>query len=142
MAFNVLIVDDSFSMRAVIKRTIKASGFNIGKFFEAKNGIEALNILNEEWLDLVLTDYNMPEMDGLTLITEMKKTENMQDIPAVMITTEGSKQRVAEFMAKGAADYIKKPFTPEEIRQKLNRIMGETDDGEGILDDGDEELDF
>ena len=142
MAFNVLIVDDSLSMRAVIKRTIKASGFHIGNIFEAQNGIEALNILNEEWLDLVLTDYNMPEMDGLALITEMKKSENMQDIPTVMITTEGSRQRVAEFMAKGAADYIKKPFTPEEIRQKLNRIMGETDDGEEILDNGDEELDF
>ncbi len=142
MAYNVLIVDDSLPMRGIIKKTIKASGFNVSNYFEASDGNEALKILNEEWLDLVLTDYNMPEMNGLELLCEMQKNETFKSIPVVMITTEGSKQRLAEFLEKGAADYLKKPFAPEEIKQKLNHIMGEPEDGEGILENGDEELDF
>ena len=142
MAYNVLVVDDSLPMRGIVKKIIKASGFNVQQFFEASNGIEALTILNQERLDLVLTDYNMPEMDGLELLDEMQKNEIFKSIPVVMITTEGSKQRLAEFLEKGAADYLKKPFAPEEIKEKLNHIMGEPEDGEGILDNGDEELDF
>ena len=93
MAYNVLIVDDSTPMRAVIKKVIKASGFNLGHILEASNGREALELLEQEWMDLVLTDYNMPEMDGLELLDEMKKNESFMSIPVVMITTEGSKQR-------------------------------------------------
>lgn len=142
MAYNILIVDDSFPMRAVIKKIIRSSGFDVGQIYEAANGREALKVLNEEWLDLVLTDYNMPDMNGLELLEEMKKNESFRSIPVVMVTTEGSRQRVEEFMEKGAADYIRKPFTPEEIKQKLSQIMGETEDGEGNFDNSDEELDF
>jgi len=142
MAYNVLVVDDSLPMRGIIKKIIKASGFNVQQFFEASDGNEALKILNQEQLDLVLTDYNMPEMDGLELLCEMQKNETFKSIPVVMITTEGSKPRLAEFLEKGAADYLKKPFAPEEIRQKLNHIMGEPEDGERIFDNGDEDLDF
>lgn len=142
MAYNVLIVDDSPPMRAVIKKIIKASGFNVGNFFDAGNGKEALGILKEAWLDLVLTDYNMPDMNGLELICRMKTDEILKTIPVVVITTEGSQQRMKEFMEKGAADYIKKPFTPEELRNKLNLIIGETEHGEGSPDKGDETLDF
>jgi two-component system chemotaxis response regulator CheY len=142
MAYNVLIVDDSIPMRGVIKKIIKASGFNVKDFFEASNGNEALEILDEEWLDLVLTDYNMPEMDGLELLDEIKKCETSKSIPVVVITTEGSKKRLVEFLEKGAMDYIKKPFTPEEIKEKLNQIMGEPQYEERVLDNGDEELDF
>ena len=142
MAYNVLIVDDSSPMRAVIKKVVKASGFNVDQFFEASDGREAYKILNEEWLDLVLTDYNMPDMDGLELLGKMQKDENLKSIPVVMITTEGSRQRIDEFLAKGAEDYVKKPFTPEEIKQKLNLIMGETEHEEGSTDNGDETFDF
>jgi two-component system chemotaxis response regulator CheY len=144
MAYNILIVDDSTPMREVIKKVVKASGFNLGRIFEASNGREALDVLEREWLDLVLTDYNMPEMNGLELLDAMKKNESLMSIPVVMITTEGSKQRVEEFLDEGAMAYIKKPFSPEEIKQKLNRIMGETsdEDEQGSFDIGDEELDF
>ena len=142
MAYNVLVVDDSLPMRSVIKKTIKASGFKVGQIFDASNGKEALNVLKQEWLDLVLTDYNMPDMDGLELIKEMKRDDALEAIPVVMVTTEGSRQRVKEFLENGASDYIKKPFTPEEIRTKLNQIMGEAEDGEGDTDFCDEGLDF
>ena len=142
MAYKVLIVDDSLPMRSVVKKTIIASGFNVDQFFDASNGKEALNILREEWLDLVLTDYNMPDMNGLELLVEMKKDGELKAIPVVMISTDGSQKRVEEFMEKGVADYIKKPFTPEEVRNKLNRIMGEKEDGEESPDISDEGLDF
>ena len=142
MAYNVLVVDDSLPMRAVIKKTLKASGFDVGRFYDAGNGKEALAVLRQEWLDLVLTDYNMPDMNGMELIAIMKGDEVLRAIPVVVITTEGSQQRVKEFLEKGAADYIKKPFTPEEIRNKLSRIMGETGHGEGSPNSGDQALDF
>jgi two-component system chemotaxis response regulator CheY len=142
MAYNILIVDDSIPMRAVIKKVIKASGFDVGEIFEAANGKEACQVLNDAWLDLVLTDYNMPEMNGLELLETMQRDDTLKSIPVVMITTEGSRQRIEEFMAKGAADYIKKPFTPVEIKQKLSLIMGETEDGQDKLDDSDDGFDF
>jgi two-component system chemotaxis response regulator CheY len=142
MAFNILIVDDSLPMRAVIKRTIRASGFKVGEVLEASSGVEAMKMLREQWFDLVLTDYTMPEMNGMELIDAMKKEELLSTIPVVVITTEGSQQKIAEFMEKGAADFIQKPFTPELIRQKLNRIMGEPEDGEAVAGGIDENLDF
>ena len=92
MGFNVLIVDDSSSMRAVIKKTIRVSGFNVSEYWEAADGIEALNILRNEWVDLVLSDINMPHMNGVQLISEMKKDEILKSIPVVMVTTEGSEK--------------------------------------------------
>ena len=142
MAYNILIVDDSAPMRAVIKKVIRASGFDTGTFFEAANGSEALAVLDGNWLDLVLTDYNMPDMDGLTLLKKMKADECMQSIPVVMVTTEGSHARVETFIEQGAAAYIKKPFTPEAIRQMLNSLLGEPEDGQGRPEDGNDDFDF
>ena len=143
MAFNVLIVDDSFSMRAVIKKIIKVSGFNVGKYLEAADGKEALKVLEDEWVDLVLTDINMPNMSGLELIAEIKRDQLMQSIPVVMVTTEGSKERMQESMELGASGYIKKPFLPEDIRETLNRIMGEPENGsKKCIDNEYEERDF
>lgn len=142
MAYNILVVDDSMPMRALIKKVIKASGFNVGELHEASDGNKALKILDDHWLDLVLTDYNMPGMNGLELLKRMKADDAMKEIPVVMITTEGSCQRVEEFMGQGATAYIKKPFTPEVIKSKLNQILGEPQNGPSSHDSGDEDLDF
>ncbi len=142
MAYNILIVDDSFPMRAVIKKVIKASGFNIGEFFEAGNGKEALQVMDQQWLDLVLMDYNMPDMNGLELLQAMKNSDTLADIPVVMVTTEGGDQRVEEFFSQGAVAYVKKPFTPEQIKAHLNRIIGEPEHGQEDTDGSDEGLDF
>ena len=128
MAFNVLIVDDSSSMRAVIKKIIKISGFNVGEFLEAADGEEAMKVLTDDWVDVVLTDINMPNMNGLELIGEMKKDELLRSIPVVMVTTEGSEKRMQESMKLGASGYIKKPFLPEDIKRTLSGIMGEVED--------------
>jgi two-component system chemotaxis response regulator CheY len=142
MAFNVLIVDDSLSMRAVIKKTIKVSGFKVGEYFEAADGEEALKILADAWVDLVLTDINMPNMNGLELIAEMHNDQILSSIPVVMVTTEGSEKSVQKSMEMGAKGYIKKPFQPEDIKRILNSIMGEAEDGESDDDQSDEGFDF
>ena len=142
MAFNILIVDDSSTMRMIIKKIIKVSGFDIGEVFEAADGREAIKVLTDEWIDLVLTDINMPNMNGLELISEMKKDEMLQSIPVVMVTTEGGEKRIQESMKLGASGYIKKPFLPEEIKKTLSTIMGENEDGQRDYDEGDEGSDF
>jgi two-component system, chemotaxis family, chemotaxis protein CheY len=142
MAFNVLIVDDSSSMRAIVKKTIQVSGFNIGEFLEAADGTEAIKILTHEWVDLVLTDINMPNMTGLELISEMNKDEILKSIPVVMVTTEGREKRIQESLEMGASGYIKKPFVPEEIKNILNSIMGEDEHGNRDYDEDDERSDF
>ncbi len=142
MAFNVLIVDDSSSMRAILKKIIKTSGFNVRECLEAADGKEAMKMLKDEWVDLVLTDINMPNMNGLELITEMKDNELLRSIPVVMVTNEGSEKRVQEAMGLGAIGYIKKPFLPEDIKRTLNSIVGETEDGQREHDEDYEGGDF
>ena len=141
MAVNILIVDDSFPMRVVIKKTITASGYGAARFFEAENGRQALEVIRSEWIDFVITDYNMPDMNGLELLSEMKKDEVLSAIPVLVVTTEGSREKVETFLETGAAGYVKKPFTPEDIREKLVEILGESVD-ESQADDSDDDLDF
>jgi len=142
MAFNVLIIDDSSSMRAVIKKTLKVSGFNVGKFLMAGDGKEALKVLEGQWVDIILTDINMPNMNGMELLTEMKKDEMLKSIPVVMVTTEGSDKVMQESIGLGAQGYVKKPFRPEEIKRILNGIMGEEESGQRESDEEFEGGDF
>ncbi len=141
MAVNILIVDDSLPMRSVIIKTIKASGFGAVNFYQAADGIKALEILKDEWMDLVITDYNMPDMNGAELISEMKKDDELRSIPAIVVTTEGSRKKIQEFTEKGAAGYVKKPFTPEAIREQLTLLLGEMHD-ENSNENSDDDLDF
>jgi len=141
MPLNMLVVDDSLPMRMIIIKTIIASGYKKADFFEAANGIEAIDLLNNEWMDIVITDYNMPDMDGMTLLSEMKKNADHASIPVLIITTEGSKKKVEEFLEHGAAGYIHKPFTPESIRQKLIEILGEIEN-DGKNENSHEDFDF
>ena len=142
MAFNVLIVDDSSSMRAVIKRTIKLSGFDVGEYFEAGDGREALELLSDKWVDLVLSDINMPNMNGLELVAEMKKNELLSSIPVIMVTTEGSENKIQESIRLGASKYIKKPFFPEDIKKAMRSLMGEEVRDVSRNDESDEAGDF
>ena len=140
---KILILDDEIVSRT--KLTIIMERF--GECDAVDNGKDAIALFRAAHhkakpYDLIMLDINMPDMNGLELIMEMKQDEILKAIPVVMVTTEGSKDRVDEFIEKGASGYIKKPFSPEEIRDKLNQIMGETDDEKGSFDNGDEDLDF
>ncbi len=123
MAYNVLIVDDSQTMRKVIRKTVSISGFEMGECWEAGNGKEALDILRSRWVDLILTDLNMPEMNGLEMMKELAKDEIYRRTPVVLITTEGSESRIGEAYSLGIKGYIQKPFYPETIRDVLSQIM-------------------
>ncbi len=138
MTVSVLIVDDSLPMRAVIKKTFKAAGYGNANIIEAEDGEKALEQLKKNWVDIVLTDYNMPEMNGLELIREIKKNEMFDQIPVVVISTEGSREKRDQFLNQGAAGYIKKPFAPEQLRDMLVDILGEMDYEEDIDAEGDE----
>lgn len=142
MAVNILVVDDSLPMRSVIIKNIKASGYGSANFFQAENGKVALSLLENEWIDIVLTDYNMPDMNGLELICRIKSDEELSRLPVIVITTEGSQEKIEEFLNKGAADYIKKPFSPEDIREKLIKILGESYGEESNDEQSDDDLDF
>jgi two-component system, chemotaxis family, chemotaxis protein CheY len=141
MAYSVLLVDDSSSIRAIIKKIIKVSGFDVGEFLDASDGQEAMAALNETTVDIVLTDINMPNMNGLDLIARMKDNPYLADIPVVVVSTEGSEKMMAEAMALGAVGYVKKPFVPEEIKNTLNRIL-EVGSGDTGFDEDDDSLDF
>jgi two-component system chemotaxis response regulator CheY len=130
MSFNVLIVDDSNAMRAVIKKIIAMSGFKMDQCLNAGNGREALEALAHEWVDVIISDINMPEMNGLELLARLKRDDLYREIPVIMISTEGSDERMREAMTCGAQGFIKKPFLPEELRKKLYEIIGVGNDGE------------
>ena len=140
MSYNILIVDDSKTMRQVIKKALSLSGFKVGECLEAGNGREALDVLSTAWVDLILSDIHMPEMDGFGLLQALKEHETWRDLPVVMITTEANEQRLQEAMALGARGYIRKPFTPENIRSFLSHVMGDKDDASTL--DNDEGCDF
>jgi two-component system chemotaxis response regulator CheY len=137
----VLVVDDSSSIRAIIKKIIKVSGFDVAEFLDACDGREALSIMAANQVDLVLTDINMPNMNGLDLIARIKENERLASVPVVVVSTEGSEKKMAEAMALGAVGYVKKPFVPEEIKQTLNKIL-EVGSGVAGFDDDDEDVDF
>ena len=150
MAFNILVVDDSDTMRAVIKKTVGMAGVQIGELFEAGNGREALKVLEEEWVDVVLSDINMPEMNGIEFLQEAQKDSVLRDIPVIFLTTESSQGRMDEAKELGSAGYIKKPFQPAQIKEMLldvlNKAYASRMEDEGFVDpatvEQDEDLDF
>lgn len=141
MSYSILIVDDSLPMRTVIKRTLKAAGYGSAEILEAPNGKEALQLMKRGWIDLIMTDYNMPVMNGLDFIKAVKTEELFKDIPVVVISTEGNDLKIKEFMDAGAAGYITKPFIAEAIRDLIVNILGEMDYDEDY-DDSDNDFDF
>jgi len=123
MALNVLIVDDSTAIRKILIRVLRQTAMAIGEVFEARDGLEGLDIVKNHPLNLILSDINMPNMDGLSFLSELKASEQWRTLPVVMITTEGSEEKVAQAIKLGSAAYIRKPFTSEQIQEKINAIL-------------------
>ncbi|GAB4239455.1 MAG: response regulator [Deltaproteobacteria bacterium] len=116
---RVLIVDDSSTMRKIITRSLRQAGFEIGEILEAENGQAGLERLAGAAVGITLTDINMPVMDGLTFIENVRANAAWNAMPIIVITTEGAESLVKEAIKKGANNLIKKPFTPEQIKEKL-----------------------
>lgn len=120
---DVLVVDDSAAIRKIMQRVLRQTGMAIGNIHEAGDGQEALDVLRLHKPALILTDINMPKMDGLQLLAAVKGAENWRDIPVVMITTEGGETKVSDAVKLGAAGYVRKPFTADQIKEKLAGIL-------------------
>jgi two-component system chemotaxis response regulator CheY len=120
---NVLIVDDSSVMRKIVERSLRQAGLELGKVSEANNGAEALALVQENSFDLILTDINMPTMDGLEFVRQLQSVENAKGVPVVMITTEGSESRVVEALSCGARGYIRKPFTADQVKEHVAPLV-------------------
>ena len=121
---RTLIVDDSSVMRKIVERSLQQAGLELEKVVEAANGAEALAELSKNPVDLILCDINMPVMDGLEFVRQLHTVENGKGVPVVMITTEGSEAHVVEALSAGARGYIRKPFTPEQVREHVVPVVG------------------
>lgn len=123
MAVNILVVDDSAVMRSMIKKTIVNSGVEIGEIYEAANGKEGLKVLEENWLDILFIDVNMPVMDGMEMLDEVRKKSDTSDIPILIVSTESNNERI-ETIQKQNAGFVHKPFTPEVLRERILEALG------------------
>jgi two-component system chemotaxis response regulator CheY len=124
MAYTILIVDDSQTIRSMLERSLAMTGLPIDTVLQAENGKAAIETLASMWVDIVFTDIHMPEMDGIGLVTAMQDSREYKNIPVVVVSTEGNAQRVAELKRKGVKGYLRKPFTPEKIRDIIVSTLG------------------
>ena len=120
---RALIVDDSSVMRKIVERSLRPAGIDLAQVLEAGNGAEALGIVKESAVDLILCDINMPVMDGLEFVRQLQSAEVVKRAPVVMITTEGSESHVVQALSFGAKGYIRKPFTPDQVKEHVIPVL-------------------
>ena len=120
---KALIVDDSSVMRKIIERSLRQAGIELSEVFEAANGGEALAALGRTKVDLILSDINMPIMDGLEFVRQLQGVAEAKNIPVVMITTEGSESNVMQALSLGAKGYIRKPFTSDQVKEYVLPVL-------------------
>jgi len=121
---RALIVDDSSVMRKIVERSLRQAGLDLSTVYEAGNGAEALGLLDTNTVDLILSDINMPVMDGLEFVRQLQTIPKLKGVPVVMITTEGSESNVVQALSLGAKGYIRKPFTPDQVKEHVLPVLG------------------
>ena len=120
---KILIVDDSSTMRRIIGNVVMQLGFSKENYDEAEDGLKAWNLLKENNYDVILTDWNMPNMNGLELVKKVRMEGTHIKTPIIMITTEGGKSEVIEALKAGVNNYIVKPFPAETLKEKLDSVL-------------------
>ncbi|WP_022669911.1 response regulator [Hippea alviniae] len=120
---KIITIDDSSTMRRIIKNTLKRIGYG-DEILEAENGKEALEILENNPVDLIITDWNMPVMDGLTFVKKIRSDSKYDDVPIIMVTTEAAKEDIITALKAGVNNYIVKPFTPQVLKEKIEQVLG------------------
>ncbi|MCC5926872.1 MAG: response regulator [Bacteroidetes bacterium] len=123
MALNVLVVDDSALMRNIIIKVLNLSDIDIAEIFQAAHGQDALEVLNNNWVDLMLLDINMPVMSGLELLDIVRANPETKDLPIIMVSSESQEKRISAIEQKGAG-FVHKPFTPELLRDEIQKATG------------------
>jgi len=116
---DVLIVDDSAAIRKILQRVLRQAEVPVGNVYEAGDGVEALAALKAQPVGLVLSDINMPNMDGLEFLSKVRAEPHWRDLPILMVSTEGTQAKVLEAVERGASGYVRKPFTANQIKEKL-----------------------
>jgi two-component system, chemotaxis family, chemotaxis protein CheY len=124
MGYSVLIVDDSPVMRTFVRRVLDLSGLEVSRYLQAGNGQEALDVLREEYVDVVLTDINMPVMDGAEFVRLLEEDDSLRSIPVLVVSTDRTEARAQEMLDLGARGYVYKPFQPERLRAELEKVLG------------------
>lgn len=124
MGYSILIVDDSETVRGIIAKTLALSGVAVDQTHHAANGEEALAALSAHTVDLVFTDIHMPVMSGIDMVARIRADAALADLPVVVVSTEGSRKRIDELLAKGVQAYVRKPFTPEMLRGVVEKLLG------------------
>ncbi len=120
---KLLVVDDSSTMRRIIKNTLARLGYK--DILEGADGVEGWNVIDANPdVEMLITDWNMPEMNGLELVKKVRADERFKDLPIIMVTTEGGKAEVITALKAGVNNYIVKPFTPQVLKEKLGAVMG------------------
>ncbi|MDX9813458.1 MAG: response regulator [Sulfuricurvum sp.] len=120
---KLLVVDDSSTMRRIIKNTLNRLGHD--DVLEGEDGVQGWSVLNSNPdIDMLITDWNMPEMNGLELVKKVRADSRFVDLPIIMVTTEGGKTEVITALKAGVNNYIVKPFTPQVLKEKLGAVMG------------------
>ena len=127
MAGDVLIVDDSRTMRQIIRRALEIGGLDARAVFEAANGQEAIAQLGHHSIDVVILDINMPVMNGLEFLERVRADQRFRSVPVVVASTEGSETRIRELLESGVQGFLRKPFQPEQIRDVLAPFVGVRD---------------
>jgi two-component system, chemotaxis family, chemotaxis protein CheY len=120
---RALIIDDSSVMRKIVERSLRQAGIDLAEVREAGNGAEGLGALQASGVDLILCDINMPVMDGIEFLRQLQAVPNAKGVPVVMITTEGSESHVVQALSIGARGYIRKPFTPEQVKEHVLPLL-------------------
>jgi two-component system chemotaxis response regulator CheY len=123
VAFTIMIVDDSPVMRSFIGRIVRLSGLDIDNFVEANDGAEALAQLQQGRVDVILTDINMPHVDGEEFVRRLKQSSTFSSIPIVVVSTDRTEHRVKRMLELGAEGYVTKPFSPETLRGEMELVM-------------------
>jgi two-component system chemotaxis response regulator CheY len=123
MALNVLVVDDSAVMRAIILKILRMADVPLGEIHEAADGRAAMGVLDEHWIDLVFLDLNMPVMNGEEMIREVRARKELSDLPILVVSAEGSQTRIDRIAGQGVR-FIHKPFSPEAFSEAIKQVMG------------------
>ncbi len=137
MAANILIVDDSATMRRMIRRTLELAGLDVAEIIEASNGIEAFAKLGQAHVDVIMLDINMPVMGGVQFMERIADDPKLSQIPIIIASTEGSETRIEKLVETGAKGYLRKPFRPEQVRSLLEPFVGVREQPAAALDDDD-----
>ena len=128
MALNILVVDDSSIMRSMIIKMLRLSGLPLGEFYQAADGVEALKVIDDNWIDVALVDINMPVMNGEELINRLRENPETASLPIVVVSSEASETRI-EILRRKGTEFVHKPFSPEAIRETIIAMTGVSDEG-------------